>query len=618
MTTILRHRGPDQEGFYYDERCALGARRLKIIDLSDNANQPMSNEDQTVWITYNGEITNFKELRKQFKLDEKHQFRSYCDTEVLVHLYEELGIECLNHLTGYFAFCIYDKRSKKAYIVRDFYGIRPLFFLIHSDKLYFSSEIKSFLELSCFTYELDYEAFFHYLSLVYIPGRHTPFKQVKELEGGWLIEVELEKKCFKEKEYYQIRYETDDSITEHEATVRVHELMEDSMRRNLISDAPLGHTLSGGFDTSSMLALSKKLGISRDVHTFSIKMGESSFDESHYQKIMVDFAKPIHHEVYVGPQEVLDNLIVHMAYMDEPTRDGSALPHFILANEAKKYVSVLLSGEEGDEVFNAYETHLAYKVRKLYRKYIPKPLRKLIRAVTGRLPTNYKKLSFDFLAKRFSEGAELSAPEAHFYWRHALNEQEKRLVMPNHSDYKPTEQFFTELFNKADFPDELNRISLIDFKYFFIGDVMVKNDRMFMAHSIEARFPWVDRFLVEYISSLPANLRIKRFTRRYIQKQAMKNHIPDAIYRRQNMGLEMPHAIWFLKELRPFVEQYFTKENIEKTGFLNYDGVHQLWEQHVAKKKDNGRSLWSILIFLIWFDLFVWNKDYKKYVTRAD
>jgi len=615
MTAILRHRGPDDMGFYNDDRCVLGTTRLKIIDLSDNANMPMTNEDGTIWLTYNGEVTNYRELREQFKLDEKHRFRSTSDTEVLIHLYEELGIECLKHLTGYFAFGLYDKRLKKAYVVRDFYGIRPLFFLTHGDRLYFSSEMKSFMDLGCFNGEINYEAFYHYFSLVYIPDRLTPFVQIQELDGGWLIEVDLDKGQMQKREYYKIRFEPDDSMTEKETAKALHDLMTDSVRRNLISDAPLGLTLSGGFDTSSILSITKKLGLSGDIHTFSIIMGESSFSEERYQKIMVDFARPIHHAIYVGPNEVAENLVIHNAFLDEPTGDGSTLPTFILAKEAKKYVSVLLSGEGGDEVFNAYETHVAYKVRKLYRKLVNRHLREAIRFVINKLPTDYKKLSFDFLAKRFSEGAELDVPEAHFYWRHALSDAEKERLMPNYAGYKPTYRFFSDLYNSLDYPEGLDRISHIDLKYFFIDDLMVKNDRMMMAHSVEARFPWVDRPLVEFMNRVPARLRIKRFTRRYIQKQAMKDYIPKAIYRRSNMGLEMPHALWFLKELKPIVEQYFSKRNVEKTNFLSYDAIQTMWGEHVSRKKDHGRSLWAILNFLIWFDLYVWNKDFKKYLT---
>ncbi|RKX96321.1 MAG: asparagine synthase (glutamine-hydrolyzing) [Spirochaetes bacterium] len=614
MTSLLRHRGPDCLDIFKDEKCVLGNTRLNIIDLTENAHLPMSNENQKIWITYNGEVTNFKELKEQFHLDKKHRFRSSSDTEVLIHLYEELGIDFLKHLTGMFAFCLYDKNINKAYIVRDFYGIRPLFYMIKRNKFYFASEIKSFLDLDCFNNKIDYEAIYHFLSLAYIPDTLTPFEDIKELQGSHLFEVDLAKKSVQEREYYTIDYKPDYSINEKNIGKELHNILLDSVRRNLIADVPIGLTLSGGVDTSSILALTKELNLSQDVHTYSIKMAESSFDESYYQKIMVDFAKPIHHEVVVTPRDVIDNLIQHMAYMDEPSGDGAAIPSFLLAKEAKKEVSVLLSGEGGDEVFNAYETHRAYKVRKLYRKYIPGLLRKMVKKTAHRLPTSYNKLSFDFLAKRFTEGVEKNIPESHFFWRHVLTEEEKKSIMPNNCDFKKTDSFFTELFNNLTFDDDFNKISLIDIKYYFIGDLMVKNDRTIMAHSIEARFPYMDRLVMEYASKIPPNIRMKGFKGRYVQRKAMKNYLPKQIARRSNMGLEMPHSIWFMNDCKCLVNDFLSKKNIEKTEVLNYKAVDNLWREHREHKRDNGRALWCILNFLIWFDLFVYNKDYKKYL----
>jgi len=616
MTSIIRHRGPDSIDTVQDEQAFLGNTRLNIIDLSKNADLPMSNEDKTIWITYNGEVTNFKELKKDFKLEEKHHFQSTSDTEVLIHLYEELGIDFLKHLSGMFAFCLYDKNINKAYVVRDFFGIRPLFYMVKNNLLYFSSEIKSFLEVKAFNYEIDYEAIYHFFSLAYIPDIHTPFKDVHELPDSHLIEIDFHKQTFKVKEYYKLIYRPDYSLKEEATAQQLHKLLLDSVRRNLISDVPVGLTLSGGFDTSTILALTKELGLSNDIHTFSIKINEASFDESYYQQMMTKFAKSIHHEIVVNPQDVMETFITHMAFMDEPSGDGAAIPSFLLAQEAKKYVSVLLSGEGGDEVFNAYETHGAYQARKLYRKYTPAFIRKVIRHLAQHTPTSYKKLSFDFILKRFTEGAEKSTPEAHFFWRHALSDKEKQALMPNFCNYKKTETFFTELFDSLDFDDDLNKLSLIYIKYFFVGDLMVKNDRTIMAHSIEARFPYMDRILVEFVSKIPTSMKIKRagFNRRYIQKLAMKNYLPKQILNRNNMGLEMPHALWFMNAFKPMTEKYFTKENIEKTDVLSYKAVNQMWKEHMNYKKDHGRSLWCILNFLVWFDLFVDKKNYKTYL----
>ena len=616
MTEALRHRGPDHTGYFNDGECFLGNTRLKIIDLSDRGNMPMSNDDGSVWITYNGEVTNFRELKEKFRLDEKYAFRSSTDTEVVLRLYEELGIGLLDHLSGMFAFAVYDKKAGKVFVVRDNFGIRPLFYMRKGDRLYFASEIKSFLDLSRFNGDIDYEAMYHYFSLIYLPGEHTPFTEIKELDGGHLLEADLRRNAVELKEYYSIVYRPDARMTEKEAADGFYRVMLDSMDRNMISDAPLGITLSGGIDTSSMLAMAKELGKSSQVHTFSIRMMESSFDESYFQKIMVDHARPIHHQIDVGPRDVLENIITQMAYLDEPSGNGAIIPSYLLAKEARKYVSVLLSGEGGDEISNAYDTHLAHRIRGLYLRYVPAPARRLVYGAAHALPVSLRKLSLDFLAKRFTEGVEMEAPKAHLYWRHVFTEEEKKLLLAEpYSDYPPTDRMFTDLYDSLDFKDSLDRISLLDLKYFFICDLMVKNDRTFMANSVEARFPYVDRKVVDFVTTVPSKYRIKGFTPRYFEKKAMKNILPRQIFRRKSMGLEMPHSLWFFQGLEKLAAEYFTEERVSRPGIFNYAYIERLWREHRQRKRDNGRALWAVLNYLIWFDLFVHNRDYKRYLS---
>jgi asparagine synthase (glutamine-hydrolysing) len=618
MTHILRHRGPDATGYGIHERCVLGNTRLKILDLSDNANLPMTSADGSIEIAYNGEVTNFRELIQEFGLDKKYDFRTSSDTEVLIHLYEELGIDFVNQLSGMFAFALFDKRKQKLFLVRDFFGIRPVFFMVKNGRFHFASEIKSFLQLPYFDDALNLEAIYHYFGLAYIPDRLTPFRDIEELQGGHLVEVDLRSGELKEREYYQFEYKTDPTITEQDIITPLRREMRDAVRRNLISDAPLGLTLSGGFDTGSILALAHDLDPSRPLHTFSIVMDQASYDESHYQQILVDRFKPIHHSITVGPEQTVDYLIEHMAYLDEPSGDGACVPSYLLAKEATKYVSVLLSGEGGDEMFNAYETHAAYKARRLYRAMAPRRLRDVIRRGVHKMPCSYNKLSPDFVAKRFVDGCELDEAEAHHHWRHVLLDSEQRRLLPGLGKVRPTEGFFADTYDSVDFPDGLNRVSLIDLKYFFIGDLMVKNDRTFMAHSVEARFPYMDRKLFELVSTIPPELRLKGFKRRYIQKQAVKKLMPREIYRRQNMGLEMPHSHWFMGEFSPLFKRYLNRKTVEKTDLLSYDAVRKMKEDHLARRKDYGRALWCVVNFLIWFDLFVGQKNYTDYLHRSE
>lgn len=615
MTGMLRHRGPSAQRVFWDDDCALGNARLSVVDPSENAALPMPNGDGSVWLSFNGTVTHSANRREE--LARRRPFRSASDTEVLLHLYEEKGIEFISALSGMFAFCLYDRRLRKAFLVRDPYGLRPVFFTRKRGRVYFASEIKALLEVPGLEKRLDREALWHFLTLAYMPGRRTPFEEIEELKAGHLLEIDLASGRADLRRYHRIAYAPDRSLREADAAEILHGLMRESVRGSLVSDAPVGLTLSGGFDTSTLLALVKELGEKREMHTYSLRINEASFDESRYQRIMADYAGSIHHEIRVDPADVLENLVSAVAYLDEPSGNGGAVPMFLLAREAKKHVSVLLSGEGGDEIFNAYETHRACRARALYRRLTTPALRSLIRSAAAALPASYDKLSFDFLSKRFTEGAELDAAEAHCYWRHALSEESKRRLLPAGWRFAPTARLFSAHFDGAGPADDLDKIAMIDLEYYFVDDLMVKNDRMIMAHSVEARFPFMEKAVVDFATRIPNGFKVKGLKGRCIQKLAMKGSVPEAIARRSNMGLEMPHSLWFLKDFRGLAERYFSRKNVEKSGILNHEVVAELWAEHLAGRKDNGRPLWCVLNYLIWFDLFVHEGTYKRFLSGA-
>lgn len=617
MTARLRHRGPDAAGYSFDPRFALGNARLRIMDLHPSADLPMASDDGRVLLAYNGEITNHLELRARFLKDHESRFRTGSDAEVVLRLYQELGIDFLRHLTGQFAFVLVDRRLGRAWVVRDFFGIRPMFFAIVDGRLHVASEIKALLALPGADRTVDAEGLFHYFSLAYIPEERTPFVGIRELPGSQLIEVDLRTGDFAQRAYYEIRYDPDPSMTEEEAIGPLRDAMLDSVRRNLISDAPVGLTFSGGFDTSSILGMARTLRPAEELHTYSVVMEEPSFDESRWQRMMIDPARHPHHEVRVGPKEVEQALYEHLAYLDEPTADGAAIPFFLLAREAAKEVRVLLSGEGGDETFNAYETHLANKMRRYYRRLVPRPVRGVAHWAAHALPCDYRKLSFDFLSKRFTEGAEMDVPGAHLHWRHVLTDADKRALMPGCRDVEPTDRLFRRLYERLPFPDELNRLSVMDIRHYFEADLMVKNDRMLMAHSIEPRLPYMDRLLLEHVARIPVDLRIRRFKRRYLQRQAMRDLVPRGVYRRANMGLEMPHSVWFLGPLRPMAERLLAPDAVARTGVLDPAVVQRLWREHVERRRDNGRALWAVLVVVAWFELFVGSSRYREFLRGA-
>lgn len=613
MAGALQHRGPDHTGFWHNSKVAFGNTRLSVIDLSPNGNLPMSSADGDVWICYNGELSNFRELTHKYKLREKFDFKSNTDTEVIIYLYKLLGIKFLQELSGMFAFCLVDNAKQKAYIVRDFYGILPVFFYQSSDGIYFSSEIKAILEIDELDTTLNKNAIHHFFSLAYIPGNLTPFKHITELRGGELFEVDLTTGKSDKQQYYKIEYSENHHITEQEAVEKTRELLISAVERNLVSDAPLGMTLSGGIDTCSMLGIVKHLGLANKMNTFSLKMGEKSFDESPYQQLMAKHAGSIHHEILVTPDEVIENMITQVAYIDEPNGNGACIPSYLLAKKASATVKVLLSGEGGDELFNAYPTMAAYQYRKLYRK-LPAFVRQLILKGVHNLPADYSKLSFDFKAKRFTAGAELDVPDAHLFWRHVFTEEQKQNLFTETSFCSPTTAFYHQLFYNSGTENEINRLSLIDMKHFFIDDLMVKNDRTFLANSVEGRFPFLDKPLVDYVTKLPVKYRIKGFSGlRWVEKEAMKPFLPKEIYKRSGFGLEMPHAIWFGDKLGTFAAKYINKKMIEKTELLNWEFIEKIWKTHQSGKQDFGRPLWCVLNFLIWFDLFVLQNNHASF-----
>ena len=614
MASVIQHRGPDSQGLMFDNKTVLANTRLSIMDTSESASLPMASSDDDVLLCYNGEISNFQELREKYQLDAKFNLKSDSDSEVLLYLFKLLGISFLDELSGMFACCLVDRKERVAYLIRDFHGILPLFVHEADGGIYFASEIKSFLEITSFKKTINLEAIHHFFSLGYIPGNQTPFTRIREVEGGEMVKIRFGSPP-EYITYYKLEYQENHSIDEKSAIETTRALLVDSVRRNLVSDAPLGMTLSGGIDTSAMLGIVKTLGLGNQMHTFSLRMGEKSFDESYYQRLMADYAGSIHHEITVNPDDVVETMLNQVAHMDEPNGNGASIPSFLLAKEASNNVKVLLSGEGGDELFNAYPTMTAYQYRKIYHKF-PKLLRSLIKETVDCLPTDYRKLSFDFKAKRFTTGAELSVPHSHLYWRHVLTEEQKNRLLLGTFNRRPTTDYYDKIFYESGIEHEINRLSLIDMKHFFIDDLMVKNDRTFLANSVEGRFPFLDRPLVDYVTKLPVKYRARFGRLRWVEKEAVRPFVPKEILKRDGFGLEMPHAVWFFDKLGTFAKTYINKEMVESTGFLNWSEVELMWNIHIAGKQDMGRPLWCVLNYLIWFDLFIKTGNHKEFLSH--
>ncbi len=620
MGAVLAHRGPDDNGSVIQGPCGFVHRRLSIIDLSRSGHQPMSNEDESIWIAYNGEVYNFRELRRQYNLDaDGHIFKSGTDTEVLIHLYETLGEDFLKELNGMYSLALWDGRKGKLILARDPFGIKPLFYTTTGEGFWFASEIKALLEVDGVERKPSLEALYHFLSYDYVPDALTPFENIHELLPGRAISIDRESGKRKEWRFFDFDYTEDKTISSEFALVHSRELLEKAVERTLISDVPVGVMLSGGMDSSALTALMAKARGDSDFHTFSLGFEDKSFDESDYAEIVAEAVGTHHHRIIVTPDRVAGLLPRYLAHIDEPYGDGSAIPTWLLAEKASSLVTVLLSGEAGDEVYSGYDTHAAFKARKLYRKTVPGFIRQsLIRNLVRRLPVSHKKLSFEFKAKRFTEGAELDMPASHFFWRVVLSDDARREVLRNperFDGFHDSSQFFSDIFEACKTDSDLNRLLCIDTSCHLPHDLMIKNDRMTMAHSIEARVPFTDVELFRFLAKVPAKLKFPGMQKKYLLRNSMKGILPDCIIKKKKVGLEMPYSKWIREELKEITMEYLSPTRLNATGLFNAEGVQKLWMQHDRQEKDHGRALWGILNYMMWYEMYISTSDYKSYIN---
>ncbi|MBN1413369.1 MAG: asparagine synthase (glutamine-hydrolyzing) [Spirochaetales bacterium] len=619
MNRVLRHRGPDASSVYCDGACGLAHNRLSIIDLSDAGTQPMKNEDGRIWIAYNGEVYNFRTLRSSYGLDRNHKFRSHTDTEVLIHLYEELGPAFIRKLNGMYAFALWDRQKQALYLGRDPYGIKPLFYTIIENTLYFASEIKALLGIPGFEPGPSREGLFHYLSFDYMPGVLTAFENIYELLPGHLLTAGTANTDIRIERFFDIEYKINPSLTRRKAVENSLTYFNKAVERQLISDVPVGVMLSGGMDSSALTAMMAEVRGDSDFHTFSLKFNEKSFDESDYAQMVADHVGTTHHEILVTPEKVRNMLPKYLAYIDEPYADGSAIPTYLLAECARDFVSVLLSGEGGDEFFSGYDTHLAYKIRKIYRM-IPRVIRQgLIRRWVKGLPVSNKKLSFDFKAKRFTYGAELDTPNSHFAWRAVLSEDLKQKVLSQESgpwEFAPSERHFEEAFEHCGAKDELNRLLYIDYRFHLPDDLMIKNDRMTMAHSIEARVPFTDNELVRFLASVPVRHKLPGKNKKYLLKASMEGKLPEPVLKKKKVGLEIPYSQWMRTDLNDLCEHTFDKKRLSDTGLFNGDTVSVLWKEHKEMKHDHGRFFWGLLNYMLWHETYIEKRNFTSYLSK--
>jgi len=613
MCSVLTHRGPDDEGVYVSqsaERIAhsvnvgLGHRRLSIIDLSEAGHQPMSNEDGSIWLVMNGEIYNFPELRKDLK-QKGHVFKSRTDTETIIHLYEEKGIDCLNDLRGPFAFALWDSKRERLFLARDRIGKKPLYYTYRNGDLIFGSEIKAILQDPEVTVEVNKDRLSDYLTYGYTPTPDSMFKGIMKLPPAHFMLYENGN--LQIKRYWALDFSKKLKLSEPEYCSRIMDLLEDATRIRLISDVPLGAFLSGGIDSSAVVYMMSKLS-SRPVKTFSIGFEEREYSELKYAKIIARRFGTDHHEYVVRPDAIklLPKLVWHY---NEPYADSSALPSYYVAQMTRQKVKVALNGDGGDENFGGYERFWAARVAELFRKF-PESLRKgIMKGIVNRIPESIEPKNFPRKFKRFISMAEKPYRERHYNWISIFRDYEKEdLFTDGFSKEMNNRQSFFSLnnaFEECNSKDIVDLVVSTDIKTNLLDDLLVKMDIATMANALEGRSPFLDHKVMEFAASIPSNMKIKGTKLKYILKKALKNKLPDEILGRGKMGFGVPLNNWFRGELKDYSYEILLSDKCVKRGYFKREGLKSILDEHCAGKLNNGARIWSLLFLELWHRMFI-------------
>jgi asparagine synthase (glutamine-hydrolysing) len=562
----------------------------------------MGNEDGSVQITFNGEIYNFRKLRKEL-LELGHTFKSTSDTEVVIHLYEEMGTDCLSRLEGMFAFALWDERKKILFMARDRIGKKPLHYAVDDEGIIFGSEIKALLEHPKVSREIDAGALSKYLTYEYVPAPDSIFKAIKKLEPGhFLVYGE---KAVRHTKYWDIPL-SDFAVgykTESEYMIELRDTLETAVAARLVADVPVGIFLSGGLDSSLVAALAKK---SNDqIECFSIGFDEKSFDESAHAVQVARSLNLKHHLEVFAMKEMLENIEALSRMLDEPLADASVLPTYLLSKITAKKVKVALSGDGGDELFAGYPTYQAHRLITYYDS-LPEPLKNTVKRVAARLPVSHSNISHDFKIKQFLRGAGVSSEIRFFIWMGGFLETEKRNLLTD--DLKratggihPFEDVLRYI-HACGLTKDLERILYLSMKLYLQDDILVKVDRASMANSLEVRCPFLDQRVVEFACGLPTLYKLNGLTTKYLLKKTAAGMLPRNIVQRKKKGFGVPVSRWLSAELKQMMMRYLSPDRIKRQGFFNEVYVKNLMEEHLAKKKDNRKLLWTLLIFQIWHE----------------
>jgi asparagine synthase (glutamine-hydrolysing) len=599
MSETLHHRGPDEGGIHIGRRIGLGHRRLSIIDLC-SGQQPLSNEDGSIWISFNGEIYNFPELHKYLS-GTGHAFRTHSDTETIVHMYEESRENFVPKLRGMFAFALWDEANQTLILARDRVGKKPLYYYQDHEKIVFGSEIKAILCHPNLQLQISDEAVSDYVSLGYVPAPKSIYRRIHKVQPGHYVRVkgrEIREVC-----YWDLRFEENRKLSEELWIEALLAELKEAVKIRLMSEVPLGAFLSGGLDSSAVVATMKALNI-ESIKTATIGFAEDDFDESGFAREVARHLGTDHYEKTVTPDKIhaIETLAWHY---DEPFSDSSALPTYYVSKAARERVTVCLSGDGGDENFVGYRRYFFDVQENRLRSILPLAIRRLLFTQLGNL---YPKLDWAprFLrAKSTFQSLARDPLEGYFETMSTFREYEKPLILSHElaarlKGYNSAD-VFRRHYDRAGTSDPVSRIQYVDIKTYLTDDILTKVDRASMANSLEVRCPLLDHKLMELVASMPARLKLHGRTGKYLFKKSMVPYLPERIIYRQKMGFGVPLAEWFRKGIREYSRSFILER---EDDFLSSEFIRKMWEQHQSGVRDRSGQLWNVLMFRLWLDRF--------------
>ncbi len=606
MVTTLHHRGPDDRGTKVlagrGLNAGLGHTRLSIIDLSTAGRQPMTNEDATIWITFNGEIYNHLDLRNVL-MAKGHVFSSHTDTEAIVHGFEDYGDGIFSRLSGMFACGIWNSKTQTLHLARDRYGKKPLYYYHAGDTFVFASELKALLSCGEVSRKLDPEGLSRYLFYEYVPAPHSIIKGINKLMPGHVLT--LKNNAVHIRPYWSIDFNARAvPVNEHEVVETILSKLKTSVARRLMSDVPLGVFLSGGIDSSAIVALMAELVDASRIKTFSIGFKEKTFDESEHARSIAALFGTDHHEQTLTPREVVDILPEVWAFMDEPFADASIIPTYLLSKFTRRTVTVALGGDGGDELFAGYDPFLAHRLAGLY-DWMPGIIhKKLIMPLANLLPVSMDNMSLDFRIKQFLKGIPYPVPIRNQVWLGSFTPDEQRIIFSD--DFRNTMVGFDPSSDivaaerPMRFRDHTDEIVYLYSRFYLADDILTKVDRASMACSLEVRSPFLDVDFAEFVNSLPSRLKLRGLTRKYILKKSLEKKLPPQILHRRKKGFGIPLTKWIREDLRPMIADVFSWTKIQQAGIFNAASIQTLIDDHMSGTRDNRKQIWTLFMFEQW------------------